>query len=407
MSTEVTNYQCPACFGPLHFSGETGKLQCDHCGSAFEVAEIESLYARKDAAAAQAFAEKHADDVTEDTAGAEPEEEAVPPISEEEKDARARSRWDGATISADWGEEGGVMRAYSCPSCGAELLCEATTAATHCPYCDNPSIVPGQFDGALRPNYVIPFKLNKEQAVAALKQHYRKKLFLPRAFRENNQISKLQGIYVPFWLFNAEASAECAFDATNSSTHRSGDYLVTNTKHYDVRRSGNVRFVQVPTDASKKMPDDLMDSLEPFNYAELKPFSTAYLPGYLADKYDVSIEEDASRADERCSTSAADVMRRDVHGYQSVRLVHNDTYIRRGKVEYALLPVWILKTRWENKDYLFAMNGQTGKFVGNLPVSKKLFWAWLLGITAVLGAILCCTPVAGALGRFLFAFLAD
>lgn len=405
MSNEVTNYQCPSCSGPLRFSSETGTLLCDHCGTVYAPEEIASLYAGKDAAAQQAFAEARAEETVVDEADAAPEEPAAPPISDEEKNARRSSRWDGATISADWGEEGSAMRAYSCPSCGAELLCEETTAATHCPYCDNPSIVPGQFAGALKPNYIIPFKLNKEQAVAALKQHYRKKLFLPRSFRDNNQISKLQGIYVPFWLFNAEAAAECAFAATNSSSHRSGDYIVTKTRHYDVRRSGNIRFVQVPTDASKKMPDDLMDSLEPYNYSELLPFSTAYLPGFLADKYDVSVEDDASRADDRCAASAAEIMRRDVRGYQTVRLVQNDTYINRGKVEYALLPVWILKTRWDGKDYLFAMNGQTGKFVGNLPVSKKLFWAWLLGITAVLAAILSCTAARTALGGLIYTLI--
>lgn len=411
MSTEVTNYQCPSCSGPLHFSSETGKLQCDHCGTAYTPDEIAALYANSDAAAQQAFAtaraaEEAAEETVVEEAEAAPEEFAAAPISDDEKAARRQSRWDGATISADWGEEGNAMRAYSCPSCGAELLCEETTAATKCPYCDNPSIVPGQFAGALKPNYIIPFKLTRDQAVAALKQHYRKKLFLPRSFRDNNQISKLQGIYVPFWLFNAEAAAECAFAATNSTSHRSGDYIVTKTRHYDVRRAGNIRFVQVPTDASKKMPDDLMDSLEPYNYSELKPFSTAYLPGYLADKYDVSVEDDAARADNRCAASATEIMRNDVRGYQSVRLIQNDTYINRGKVEYALLPVWILKTRWDNKDYLFAMNGQTGKFVGNLPVSKKLFWAWLLGITAVLGVILCCTSARTALGELIYHLIA-
>ena len=60
------------------------------------------------------------------------------------------------------------MKAYNCPSCGAELICDASTAATSCPYCGNPTVVPGQFSGALKPDYVIPFKLSKEDAVAAL-----------------------------------------------------------------------------------------------------------------------------------------------------------------------------------------------------------------------------------------------
>ena len=322
-------------------------------------------------------------------------------LSQEEKDKSTSSKWDESTISADWGEDTANIRAYNCPSCGAELMCEATTAATHCPYCGNPSIVPGQFGGTLKPDYVIPFKLDKEAAIAALKKHYGKKLFLPKTFSSGNQIKKLQGIYVPFWLFNGNAAAECYYTATNSHTHREGDYKVTRTDHFDVRRFGTVAFERIPTDASKKMPDDLMDSIEPFNYAEIKTFSMAYLPGYMADRYDVSIAESSQRADNRCAKTAKDLMRASVHGYQVVSERHSDVYIDRGEVHYALLPVWILKTKWQNRDYLFAMNGQTGKLVGNLPVSKGRFWGFCTGFTAVFTAALYFSGIGSFLGRML------
>lgn len=347
MTTQITNYQCPACTGPLHFDGGSGKLECEYCGSAFEVAEIEALYAEKEAAAAEA--------------GGKAEEKRVAEAAEE--------AWTPA-FSADWGEDAAKMRAYNCPSCGAELICEETTAATACPYCGNPTVVPGQFAGTLRPDYVIPFRLDKEAAKTALKNHYRKKFFLPRAFSSGNHLEELKGVYVPFWLFDAEAEADCNFHATRSTTHQEGDYRVTVTEHFQVHRAGSMHFEHVPADASSKMPDDYMDSIEPFDYRELKPFSTAYLPGYLADKYDVTAQESTDRANKRCRATAIEVMRRDVHGYETVSSEGSSVRLRGCKVHYALMPVWTLRTRWQGKDYLFMMNGQTGKMVGDLPMSK-------------------------------------
>ena len=153
-------------------------------------------------------------------------------------------------------------------------------------------------------------------------------------------------------------------------------------------REGSLTFEKVPVDASSKMPDDHMDSIEPFDYKELKPFSTAYLPGFLADKYDVSVEDSQERADSRCAGTLVDAMRDTVVGYDGCFVEDQDVKLKRGKVHYALLPVWMLTTKWKDKDYLFAMNGQTGKLVGDLPTSWGKFWATFGIITGVLTAAL-------------------
>ncbi len=164
---------------------------------------------------------------------------------------------------------------------------------------------------------------------------------------------------------------------------------MTTTEHYHVRRAGTVDFAKIPVDASVKMPDGHMDSLEPFDYGELKPFSTAYLPGFYADKYGVSIEESAPRADSRAKNTALETMQADAAvGYHSCVPLRQNVSLRRGKVHYALLPVWMLSTKYEGKDHLFAMNGQTGKLVGDLPVSWGRFWGIFGGIFAGLAAVL-------------------
>ncbi len=380
MATQVINYHCPSCDAPLHFVGASGRLECEYCGSSFEVAEIEALYAEKEAKAAEA-AEKEAQ-----SSGNAASEGA----------SSGESSWDTSGLQEDWGSDAEGMKAYSCPSCGAEILCDANTGASACPYCGNPSIVPGQFSGALKPDYVLPFKLSKEDAVAALKKHYGKKPLLPKVFSEANHIEEVKGIYVPFWMFDATAEGSVNFEATRSHTHTSGGYRITDTDHFDVMRSGKLAFEKVPVDASSKMPDEYMDSIEPYDYSELKPFSMAYFPGFLADKYDVSVEECYGRADDRCKRSFEAALEDTVTGYDMRIKKGSNIRLNRGKVHYALMPVWLLSTKWKEKNFLFAMNGQTGRLVGELPVSAGR----ALGLFVAIAAPLVAAGVAAILWLF-------
>ena len=371
MASQVTNYKCPACTGPLHFVGASGKLECDYCGAQYEVADIEAMYAEKEAKAVEA---------------GEKAEAKAEQRRQEMAEMEAQG-WDTSELNSDWGADAEGMKAYSCPSCGAELICDATTAATSCPYCGNPTVVPGQFSGALKPDFVIPFKLSKEDAVAALKNHYKGKPFLPRAFTNGNHIEEIKGVYVPFWMFDGEAEGSADYEGLISHSYTSGDYEVTETEHYEVRRSGTIAFEKVSVDASSKMPDDHMDSIEPYDYEDLKAFSTAYLPGFLADKYDVSVEDSHDRADSRCAASLETALRRTADMYDTCIPLHQDISLKRGKVHYALLPVWMLHTKWSGKDFLFAMNGQTGKLVGDLPMDWGKFWTAFAAIAAPVTAI--------------------
>ena len=363
MPIQVTNYQCPACTGPLHFAEDSGKLECEYCGTSYDVAEIEALFAEKEKKAAEA--QRAAEEANKGQAASDDGENV----------------WDFSDMQEDWGTEGEGMRSYSCPSCGAELICDESTAATSCPYCGNPTIVPGQFSGGWRPDYIIPFKQSKENAIEALKEHYRGKLFLPKAFKKENHVQEIQGIYVPFWMFDGEATGEAHYEATRSRTYRSGDYDVTETKYYNVYRAGHVAFEKVPVDASSKMPDNHMDSIEPYDYEKLKPFSTAYLPGFLADKFDVTVEQCRQRADQRCEETLLSALRSTVNRYNSCILKDSNVNLKRGKVHYALLPVWMLHTKWQGKDFLFAMNGQTGKIVGDLPIN----WLKVIALFVAVG----------------------
>lgn len=352
MLEQLTNYQCPNCNGPLKFDPVSSKLKCDSCGSTFTVDEIDKVFFEKNQEAISVDAEK------------------------KQQENAELLQWNE--------EEAKNMRAYNCPSCGAQLISDANTAATRCPYCGNPTVVPAQFEGSLKPDYVIPFKLIKEDAVKELKNFYKGKPFLPKAFTESNHIEEIKGVYVPFWLYDGTVDAHLRGSATTSSSYETDDEIVTTTRHFRIERDGTVEFQKVPADGSSKMPDDFMDSIEPFDYKDLVPFQMSYLPGYLADKYDVSIEEDAERVNQRIKNTTISLLEETVTGYQTYVSDKTNTTITPGTVHYAFLPVWLLSTQYQGKNYLFAMNGQTGKMIGDdLPIDKTKMILRFLLITVI------------------------
>jgi len=397
MATGINTYQCPACTGPLHFGAGSGKLECEYCGSSYEVAEVEAFYARKAAAASvltcpACKAELNCDtgekEATCPGCGAEFEVEALLAYAARKEEKKPDNMtWD-TQAGGQWqqGETDG-LRVYSCKTCGGEIVADETTGATACPYCGNPVVLTGHFAGSLKPDLVIPFQVDKKAAIAALNNHYKGKRLLPKVFKDQNHIEEVKGLYVPVWLFDADADAQVEYEATKVRTWSDSDYDYTETRHYAVIRGGTLGFADVPVDGSTKMDDTLMESIEPFDISGAVPFQAAYLPGYLADKYDVDADASIDRANERIKQSTEDAFRSTVVGYTSVTTVDSNVRLENGRARYALFPVWILNTQWKGQKFTFAINGQTGKIAGDLPMDKGLFWKYLLTVSGAVAAL--------------------
>ncbi len=369
MGVESVNYQCPACGGPLRYDGAKAMLVCDHCDSEFSVAEVEARYAGK-----------------QDTAEAR---------------AAAQGTAAAAAVSNDpqlTGTEQDLSGAYVCSSCAAELVCDETCAVAECPYCGNPVVAAGRLAGEFRPQLVIPFKLDRAAAKEALSNHYKGKVLLPKGFASGNRVNEVQGVYVPFWLMDAQARADATYTATKTRRRREGDDEIVDTDHFDVERAGKMGFSRIPVDASTKMPDAHMDAIEPFDYSALVPFSVAYMPGFVANRYDQDAAACRERAERRVDASARQALLASVEGYDSVSCQRCDVEKDWAEPAYALLPVWMLGTTWEGQQFLFAMNGQTGRLVGDLPVDKKK--RALIG-GAVFAALFAACLAAVRLGGFL------
>ena len=368
---ETTTYQCPNCNGRLRFNGDAGKLKCDFCESEFTPEEVERIYAERQQAS-DAAEKREQDREGQTTEQREAQVAAAPVQGEDPIDTYLRNaRWDGLDQEN--------LRSFNCSSCGAQLLVDQVTAVTSCPYCGNNAVVPGQLSDMLKPDYVIPFKLDKNAAVAALKDYYGGKKFLPKDFAATNHIEEVQGVYVPFWLYSGSGSADVTFNARNVRTWSDKENDYVETDHYKVKRSGTMNFQRVPVDGSTKMPDAHMDAIEPFDYNEMVPFSVGYLPGYLTDRYDQGVKTCEKRAGSRVEATCVDTMRDTVTGYMEVDVEKAKSTLNLNDVAYALLPVWMLHTKWNGEDYLFAMNGQTGRLVGDLPIDKgKVMRWWML-----------------------------
>ena len=344
--------KCPCCGGTLEFDNKTQMVVCPFCDSQFTTEDL------------KAYSDDLASDKQDETA------------------------WDESRVQEYTDKEMKGMKIYSCDSCGGEIIVDETTSSTKCPYCGNNLVVSKQLSGDLRPNYVIPFKNDKETVQQDLKKFFRKKPLLPGSFSKENVIEEIKSLYVPFWIFDADVEGKVRFKGETTRTWSDSNYDYRETKYYSIIRGGGIAFDHVPVDGSSKMEDKLMESIEPYDFSQAEEFNIAYLAGIAADRYDVDKDVTFNRATQRFRDGTIQAFRDDVHGYSNVTVQDSNIQLSNTKANYALYPVWILNTKWKDKNYRFAVNGQTGKVAGDLPVSvPKFILFYLLFFLAVGGAV--------------------
>jgi len=352
----TTTYKCPSCGAPLTWSGEG--LRCEACDSEYKTEDIQAY---QDA------------------------------LSQNEQPSEMN--WQGTTSGETFSDsEAEHMRTFHCPGCGASVMTDENTAATQCVYCGSPTLIPERFEGGLKPDAVIPFLVSREEAEKKLRAHFHGKKLLPGDFIRACRVEEVTGLYVPYYLFDCQAQARLTYRATRVSSHRRGDYQITNTRHFYVEREGTVDFAHIPVDASTRVANVLTEAVEPFDYQALCDFQAAYLAGYQADKQDETLENCTPRVNERVETSTQAAFRDTVAGYHTVVPDKTQLRMRRGQTKYVLLPVWLFTVRYGDQAFPFAINGQTGKLVGELPVDKVKYrltkLAWTAGLTAAIFALL-------------------
>lgn len=319
--------RCPACKASISFNPTLGKWKCEYCGSEFSLEEMQQ---------------------SEDNA------------STEKNNSKKKEEPDNYDNYVS----------YHCESCGAEIIADDQTAATFCVYCGNTAILQSKLSGKFSPDKIIPFKKEKQSAIDAFKGLSKGRPLMPKGFNDTNNIEKIRGVYIPFWLYDLQISGDVVMDAKTIEKWTVGDTHYTKTNTYKVTRGGTMNFNNIPVDGSSRFDNDIMNTIEPFDYKDLVPYNHAYLSGFYAEKYDQEGAEILKEASDRALNTAKNVLRDDARMYASKVIVSDSLEPNEQNKTYALLPVWMVNVKYNNKMHIFAMNGQTGEFIGNIPLDK-------------------------------------
>ena len=322
----VLDNKCPNCQAVLKFDPKLGKWNCKYCDSIFTLEELQKYN--------NASSEKNN-------------------LNENKENV------DISQVS------------YHCQNCGAEIITDEQTSATFCIYCGNTAILKSKLSNNFAPDRIIPFKTEKNEAIKAFKNITKGKPLAPKDFNSEKNIEKIKGVYIPFWLYDIKAEGSVNSNAKKVRSWRVGDVHYTKTDIYKLYRTGEMEFLGVPVDGSTRFDNSIMNSLEPFKYDEFEKYNHAYLSGFFAEKYDVDGDSAYDEAVKRSLESAKNTMLNNSIGYTSKNIYENTLVSTQLKREYILLPVWMVNVKYKDQMHIFAMNGQTGKFIGNIPLDKK------------------------------------
>lgn len=334
---EAVQYKCPNCGAGLKFDAVKQDFLCEYCDSVFKE---EDFFVK--------------DDSLENES---PEAETVD-----------RQEYENAVL-------------YICPSCGAQVITDETTAATTCYYCSNPVVLSGKLSGELKPDMIIPFKIDKKNAINKFKEMCGKKKFLPKNFLAESRLEEIKGVYFPYWYVDCETNGSINATSRQVRTWVTGDLKHTETTVRGHFRQGEMQIRNMPEAALKGKDRDLMRYVCPFDSSDFVPFSMSYLSGYFAERRNVESDEIEKVTIQKIGSLSEEKLKKSI---EQVNVNVNNSEVKVGKLRwnYNLLPVWVLNYKHKDKNYLYALNGQTGRVYGELPVSNKKLAALFAGVAA-------------------------
>lgn len=339
----VMSYKCPNCGGGLTFDPKTQKLTCEYCMSEFSEEEMKE--------------------------GQEPETVSVESVKPESSEAAV---------------------VYTCPSCGAEIVTDETTAATFCYYCHNPVVLSGRVSGEFLPDHILPFAIDRKRAEEMFLAWISRKKFVPHSFYDKSQLEKLSGVYFPYLLYSCQVDGRVQAEAEKQRTWTTGNTRFTEHKQYRIHREGTLNVKNLARNALSKSNKALVEGVLPFETEAMVPFQTSYLSGFMAEKRDMDSEGFTDEAEREVKEYTIQNLTSTMNDYSSIRVQDSETRIRDAKWQYAMLPVWVMTYRHkeQGKTYYFTMNGQTGKICGKLPVDTQKLMGLFAAIFAPVFAVL-------------------
>ena len=351
---ETNRFTCPGCGANMTFNPQSNTLFCEYCQNSIEILN--------------------------------------PQGDIEEYDFSTAENLD----SSNWGLE---KRVIKCESCGAKTVLDTYSTAQFCAFCGSSHIVREDESAGIAPESLIPFSVPLDKSSELFKKWIKGKFFAPKEVKNNTQIKKMSGIYIPCWTYDTDTSSTYAGEGGTYYYVTRTDWVTRNGKRQQVtRQERRIRwwptsgvysqyFDDVLVNASKNADPKLMKKLEPFHMNALVHYKPEYLSGFLAERYSIDLKEGWETAKKTVKSGIHSGVVKQINA-DEVRNLRINTNYNSIKYKHILLPVWICAYTFKNKIYKYMVNGQTGEVQGNAPVSPWKVVLVVLGSLAALGGLL-------------------
>jgi predicted RNA-binding Zn-ribbon protein involved in translation (DUF1610 family) len=346
---EGTQFPCRKCGSRLVYAPATADLQCVSCGERVTIAVVEARVEEHDLQAALAGG------------------------------LAAEATVESLTVT--------------CPSCGAQSTLAAGVAADRCAFCGTAFVATALSTRSLKPHWLLPFRIGLEEARTRFRAWVRTLWFAPNRLAKEARAGNVEGMYVPYWTFDAETASRYSGrrgdDRTETTQSSDGKRISrTVTDWTSVQGTVEQDFDDVLVMASRSLPDEKADALRPWDLESLTPYRDEFVSGFRAETYQVGLPEGYEKAKGVMAASIEEAIRRDIGGdHQEISDV--ETTYGRTTFKHVLLPIWISSYRFGDKTFRFLVNARTGEVQGERPYS------WVkIALAAIVAAIVIYTIVS-------------
>lgn len=293
-------------------------------------------------------------------------------------------------------------RLYVCKSCGMRLLTNNRTALRECYFCGGAMTAGERVSGDLKPTRIIPFSVSEKQAKKAFSRWFLKVKFAPREFRIKKRACKCHAVYLPVWIFQFRSQGEARLHAIKSrkAVDEEEKEKIIETDHFDLYRRFDLGFDHLPICASGKIEQRFLEALEPYDFSALKKFDVYSDFTIPAEQYTAKDDKLENGARKRVQELTDEYLLHTAEEYEEAQVVQREYQAGKAGTEYIWLPIWFVSIEPGDNEYLFVMNGQTGKVAMDPPYhSVKIFAVASLMVTF---AFLLVRVIISLLGGSLF-----
>lgn len=330
---EETDKKCPQCGGVMDFNPSTGGLKCPYCDYEQAIQNASSKQTPKKAAEL-------------DFASAE------------------------YTENCNWGIS---TKTVLCKSCGAESVYDAMETSAVCPFCGSNQVMEANEKNTMAPGGVVPFSVSDKDASERFRQWIKKRWFCPRLAKESAKPKRFNGMYLPYWTFDTNASAQYSAEyGIDHTTHNSKGETEVHTNWHRTNGYYKHFYNDELILATNRHDNRMLHKIEPFDTENNKAYKPEYVAGFGAERYSLGVKD----AWEQAKNSIRGKMNNEITS--KVRLEHHADHVRSVRFapeyndvtfKYLLLPIWVSNFMYNDKVYQFMVNGQTGKVYGKTPIS--------------------------------------